>query len=116
MGKLSGKRVYLSGPMTGRPDLGRRAFNEAHRLCLRAGATHVFNPASKWAAGRGHGWYMRHDLHELMRSTRPDGKPYYDVLVSLPGWDMSDGAYLERLVAEECEIECMGLREATGNG
>lgn len=37
-----------------------------------------------------------------------------DVLVSLPGWENSEGARLERLVAEACGIETCNLSEVEG--
>ena len=44
--------------------------------------------------------------------TKFDSKSVDDLLVSLPGWEKSAGATLERTVAEACGIEVCELAEA----
>lgn len=107
---LNGKRVYLSGPMTGIPDLNVPAFAEAAEACHEAGAVVVFNPTTAWGQlDRPLSWYMRNDLHRLAQSDG-DG-PYFDAIVMLPGWYASDGATLEYQVARACGIAILNLRE-----
>lgn len=107
---LTGKRVYLSGPMSGILDNNAPAFAEAKRRCLDAGAAMVFNPATAWGhTDRPASWYMRHDLHRL---TKSDGeRPLFDAVVLLDGWQNSEGATLEYQVARACGIALVNLRE-----
>lgn len=99
-----GKNIYLSGAMTGHKDWNREAFNEAARYLRKQGAR-VFNPAFKAPTGEAeeHSAYMIRDLHEL--TEHMDGKPYYDYLAQIPGWEHSRGAQVELIVAKACGIE-----------
>lgn len=104
--KVKGKRVYLSGPMSGKPDWNRAAFAEAERACRIAGATHVFNPAASAPQGsdmRGRAWWMLKDVHELTR--RGEDGPFYDLVLQLPGWEVSRGARFEQACAVVCGID-----------
>lgn len=88
--KSTEPRAYLSGPMTGIPELNHPAFNKAAAK-LRAEGKYVFNPAEvpaddSWVWGD----YMRADLKALMDCTE---------LFVLPGWERSKGAKLEMYVA-----------------
>ena len=103
------KRVYISGPMTGMKDWNREAFQEAETYIRKMGAKSVFNPAfnaptKKYAR---HESYMLKDLHEL--TEHMDGRPFYDVLAQLPGWDKSPGAQVEMVVAKACGIEVVSV-------
>lgn len=102
--ELEGKRIYLSGPMTGMADWNREAFGEAARYLRNMGAQ-VFNPAFSAPVGKGepHSSYILRDIHEL--TSNMGGKPYYDMLAQLPGWDRSRGAQVELIVARACGIE-----------
>ena len=52
---------------------------------------------------------MARDLHVL---TMMDGeRPWFDCVVLLPGWYASAGAQAEQLVAHECGIAQVNLRE-----
>lgn len=82
--------VYLSGPMTGLPDLNFPAFHEAARE-LRAKGFEVINPAEinpdagmKWEA------CMRIDIKALCDC---------DAIALMPGWERSKGAHLELHIA-----------------
>lgn len=107
---IKGKRVYLSGPMTGIPNLNAPAFRSAQIVCRLLGADEVFNPATAWGhASKPHQWYMRHDLHRL---TQSEGDvPHFDAIVMLDGWEGSGGALLERSIAEACGIEVVTIAE-----
>lgn len=81
--------VYLSGPMTGVPDLNRPAFNAAADQ-LRAMGMKVINPAelpdvATWEEA------MRIDLAQLVTDCH--------ALIMLPGWHTSKGALIEIYVA-----------------
>lgn len=81
-------RAYLSGPMSGLPEMNYPAFNfEAARL--RAIGFHVENPAqnpeqSSWEA------YMKAAIIQMLSC---------EVVVMLPGWAESRGALIERELA-----------------
>ncbi len=87
-------RLYLSGPITGMPELNRPAFAEAAAKLREAGHT-VINPHDvgtpaellpSWEA------QLRDDLVAML-----DGA---DALAQLPGWVDSRGAALEHQVAD----------------
>lgn len=83
--------VYVSGPMTGLPDLNFPAFHaEASRL--RAAGFRVVNPAeivlppdATWAQ------FLRADLIQMLM--------HCNTVSRLPGWDKSRGAMLELHIA-----------------
>lgn len=84
------KRIYLSGPMSGIPELNFPAFNaEAKRL--RALGYLVVNPA-EINPDHEKSWEdcLRADLREMLTC---------DVLALLPAWQTSKGAHLEVHVA-----------------
>lgn len=107
---MNGKRVYLSGPMSGIIDHNSPAFADAERRCRDAGAAMVFNPATAWGHNdRPTSWYMRHDLNRL---TLTEGeRPLFDAVVLLDGWENSEGATLEYQVARASGIALVNLRE-----
>ena len=121
---VHGKRIFLSGPITGTEHHNVAAFAEAHERLKEAGASYVFDPAVGYlyqrqslASAKTHEDYMTDCLHELTdRKKRTQGweeviPRKYDLLVSLPGWEGSDGASTERVVADACGIDVCDLRE-----
>lgn len=114
-GSVKGKRVFLSGPMSDIANLNVAAFAEAHAKVKEAGAYEVYDPAIEYLQQPGlesshrHSWYMAKCVHEL--TTLKYECSHYDMLVSLPGWDRSEGATLEREVARACGIEVFDLDE-----
>ena len=84
-------RVYISGPMTGRPNLNKPAFYAAAALLREAGHIPV-NPAEITAAMIGAEWtdFMRADIKALCDC---------DAIALLPGWQYSQGAQLELHIA-----------------
>jgi hypothetical protein len=84
-------RLFLSGKMTGLPDLGYAAFNDAASQ-LRARGFHVESPAENTApqCGTWRGW-MRKSIAQMLTC---------DAVVLLPNWcDNSDGARTEYTLA-----------------
>lgn len=83
---MSKGRVYVSGPMSGRPLHNFPAFYRASAKLRKLGYK-VHNPAVK---GIIDGWtwekYMRYDLIKLMTC---------DTILLLKGWSRSPGARLE---------------------
>ena len=121
---IKGKNVFLSGGMSGYEHYNIGSFANAHAIVRELGARCVYDPAFAWInqpladdASLTHEDYMLRCLHELTRTKfcRDDG-PFYDVLVSLPHWDRSDGAVLERAVAEACGIACVDLDRLGAEG
>lgn len=119
---VDGLRVFLSGPMTNRPDWGKWAFDAAEEWCMAHGAKEVYNPV-RMVPREGervhpHERYMTRTLHELMKfgPTLEDVgdwfHPLYDVVLLLDGWWTSSGANAERMVANACGIECIEIRDA----
>ena len=94
------RRVYVSGPMTGLPDLNYPAFYaEARRL---AGlGLEVVNPANLPGEAACAEWsdYLRRDIAAMMAC---------DTISMLPGWSQSKGARLERHIAVELGFEVWG--------
>lgn len=114
MTDLGGKTVYLSGPVTGlaRADV-ERSFAGARMRYVSLGARYVHDPTAHVAVDASHKQAMWACLQELL-SRDHAGRPAYDLLVSLPGWEASEGATLERQVAEAIGIPCVELGELGG--
>lgn len=93
------KRVYISGPMTGKPDLNFPAFH-AKAAELRAQGLDVVNPA-EFGEGEGLQWadYMRKDIKALMDC---------NAIHMLPEWRASKGARLEHHIAVQLGFAVTG--------
>ncbi len=76
---------YLSGPMTGLPDLNRSAFHAATAR-IRAAGHDVLNPAELCPPGISWEQAMAIDLVALDTA---------DGVITLPGWQKSRGAQIE---------------------
>ena len=108
--------VYVSGPVTGR-DYAEvcRDFSDARDWLRAHGAAHVTVPTKLVDASLGHAEAMRECVHELTKrdySARDGGlvrRPWYDLVVTLEGWKVSEGCRLEVEVARACGIEVMSL-------
>ena len=92
-------RIYIAGPMTGLPDLNRKAFADA---CYDLGAKgieavnpHILHPpVVEWPQA------MRTDLVCMLNC---------DAVALLDGWRQSRGALLEHYVATSVGIHCAPL-------
>lgn len=88
------KRVYISGPMTGKKDFNRPAFEAASKLVAASGFTPVL-PVD-FVDGKTYEQYLRDDLRLLLEC---------DYIYMLDGWQESKGAKLEHMVALACGID-----------
>lgn len=88
-------RVYISGPMTGLKDYNYPAFNFMAKQ-LREDGHSVCNPAEFFngEADRTRSEYIRESVVQLLEC---------DMVVTLPGWELSEGASLEVQIARELE-------------
>lgn len=107
-------RVYVAGPMTGRPDFNRAAF-EAARVFLEAPGDEVIDPVSQdiltygsWEEAIKRPWreHLARDLAIV---------PTCDEIVLLPGWNVSSGARLELRVALTFGLQISELRREAGD-
>ena len=96
-------RVYIAGPMTGKPDFNFPAFNEAAEALRKAGYEPV-NPANHFRGDtmRKHHEYMREAARELATSQG---------ILLLDGWRESKGATFEACVAHVTGMKMMQWAE-----
>ena len=80
--------VYIAGPMTGLPNYNKSAFWMMEHVLKTTGCT-ILSPAH-YTDEHPYEWYMRKGLEMALQA---------NTLVMLPGWDKSNGACLEYLVA-----------------
>lgn len=114
---LKDKRVFLSGPMTGRPSYNVTEFALAHSKCKLAGAKAIYDPAQAWllepqsvSERKSHARCMRECLCELSMPTTCRTETY-DVLVQLDGWQESEGARCEAVVAAALDMDVVPISE-----
>lgn len=111
-GVSSMTRLYVSGPVTGRHDGNRKAFAVAGVALADAGYT-WFDPHDLVNPYDTHETAMLVCINELT-SHYESGRGielHYDGLALLPGWEQSEGARLERAVAEACGIPVKTVEE-----
>ncbi len=92
-------RVYVAGPMSGRPDLNRSAFSVAAEQ-LRSEGYSVFNPAAANLEGTPLPKIMSHVLSQLCEC---------GAIALLPGWWRSGGARIEWLLARYLKFKIIYL-------
>ena len=98
-GKIKGKKVYLSGPITGEKNYkGLFAFTE--ELVKLCDVLRIYNPASDIPDSLDYEDAMKRCVAALVE---------YDTIVILPGWHTSRGARLERDIALACGINIVDL-------
>lgn len=100
-------RAYLSGPMTGLPDLNFPAFHSAAAQ-LRAQGIEVVSPA-EINQDPDTPWHqcMRIDIRALCDC---------DTIVLLPGWEKSNGAHLELHIAHRIGMSIEYMERLSGDG
>ena len=92
--KVKGKKVYLSGPITGIKNY-KGLFLFAEEIVRMCDAARIFNPASQIPDSLDYGQAMKRCVAALAE---------YDTVMLLPGWNTSRGARIEREVALACEM------------
>lgn len=100
-------RIYISGPMTGKPELNFPAFHAAAAK-LRALGYEVINPAELDLLDKQKlTWqeYMRRDIKVLVDC---------DAIALLPGWEKSKGARAEKYIADLLNLRPTYLGSFTG--
>lgn len=90
-------RVYIAGPMTGKPDFNYPAFFKARDKWKEVGCD-VLCPAENFGGDttREYREYIKADLAMLLEA---------DAIVLLPGWEQSRGARFELHVAQLLGLE-----------
>ena len=114
MTDIKNRSVFISGPMSGIDNYNVAAFCEAHARLKALRPMDVYNPAVAYLQARAdmpHKHWMWRCLIELLKG---NNGYKYDCLVQLPGWQQSEGAILEGLVAEGCGIEIAQLHDVLG--
>lgn len=109
-------RLYISGPVTGIPNYNREAFEEARRKLWHECKGYIADiPHDFVGEGTPHYEAMALLLNRLTDRTYSYSKGkranLYDGLALLPGWEQSEGAKLEKAVAEACGIPCKTVDE-----
>lgn len=97
--KVKGKKVYLSGPITGIKNY-KGLFLFTSKFVKMCDASQVFNPASQITDSLGYEDAMKRCVAALAE---------YDTIMLLPGWHTSKGARLERDVALACGMNIIDL-------
>lgn len=90
-------RIYVIGPVTGREDRNRAAFERARRT-LEAEGHEVSTPLDFVPEDATHSMAMRMSLCWMLHTGRVEG------VALLAGWEGSLGATVERVVANACGI------------
>lgn len=102
-----GKKWYIAGPMSGMERLNRPAFYEAAVKLRKHGHTAV-NPFELGVEdGKEIRDYMKVDIPAMLEC---------DGVALLPGWEKSQGARLEALMAFECGLDVRTLHCAVRHG
>ena len=90
--------IYISGPMTGLPELNYPTFNRAAAIFRQAGMD-VRNPADiKLPPDADWTDYMRQAVKMLLEC---------EAIAMLPGWQDSRGAKIEKQLAEDLGMQIL---------
>jgi hypothetical protein len=107
MTTITGKKVYISGAMTGIPEFNFPTFNKVAELLRQDGAI-VFNPAESFEGRTDlpRHEYMREDIKQLLDA---------EAIMMIEGWHESKGACLELEIAKEINIPLYAWNKDTPN-
>lgn len=97
--KVKGKKVYLSGPITGIKNY-KGLFLFAEKLARMCDAARIFNPASQIPDSLGYEEAMKRCVRALTD---------HDTIVMLPDWNVSQGSKIEHEVARACGMDVVYL-------
>lgn len=97
--KVKGKKVYLSGPITGIKNY-KGLFLFAEELAKMCDVSRIFNPASQIPDSLGYEDAMKRCVAALAE---------YDTIMLLPGWTVSKGAKIEHDIALACGMNVIDL-------
>jgi len=100
-------KLYICGPMTGIKNFNFPAFNKAAKD-LESLNFKVVNPASfQEDTEKTWDYYMRKDIIEMLRKC--------DKIVTLPGWEKSQGAKLEVYIAKKLGFKVFHIDDLVKN-
>ena len=104
------KRIYIAGPMAGKPDLNRAEFDKAEQFIDQSSryASIGFNPHQ---VARMLGWNERTPVTMIAHTLLLD-LFNCDAIYMLRGWEQSKGATAEHAVAKWIGLEIIYQGEA----
>lgn len=109
-------RLYIIGPVTGIKDRNKPAFDAAQKE-LEAFGYFTKIPLEFIPADASHDLAMLLSINEMCAPNGMDFvlnghvSPLYQGVALLDGWEQSEGARTEKLVAEVCGIPCKTVAE-----
>lgn len=103
--------LYIIGPVTGKPNDNKAAFAEARRA-LEADGYLCAIPHDYVSEGTDWSTAMRISITAMLSLEHGiRNKPAFDGVAMLDGWEQSEGARIEKQVAEALGIPCRPWRE-----
>ena len=103
-------RLYLIGPVTGKPNDNRETFR-AVRAILRKDGYECDCPHHYIEQGTEWGKAMRTSIRQMLANDGQSTSPLYDGIAMLDGWERSRGAKIEHDIAEALGMPCRPWRE-----
>lgn len=103
--------LYIIGPVTGKPEDNKPAFVAARRA-LKADSYTCAIPHDYIAEGTDWNTAMRISIAAMLSMEYGHkSKPAFDGIALLDGWEESEGAKIEKQLAEALGIPCRPWRE-----
>jgi hypothetical protein len=96
--------VFLSGPMSGRPDYNVPLFEEA-AANLRSLGFHIISPVELFKNAFGELWLNQPRSAYLYAAYAVLMDPHTHGIALLSGWEYSDGSFAEAVVAKSLELK-----------
>lgn len=103
-------RLYLIGPVTGKPNDNRETFRAVRAILRKDGYEcdcphHFIEQGTEW------GKAMRTSIRQMLANDGQSTIPLYDGIAMLDGWERSRGAKIEHDIAEALGMPCRPWRE-----